>query len=125
MVESGNTASISFTVNRKATAVALGSGDLPVLGTPKVVALVEEAAVAVLEGRLPPASTSVGTQVSVEHLAPTLVGGKVIATATVTVVDGRQVTFEATVTEGPKPVARGTHTRFIVDRERFMGAIGS
>jgi predicted thioesterase len=125
MIETGNTASISFIVNSEATAVALGSGDLPILGTPKVVALVEEAAVAVLEGRLPLASTSVGTQVSVEHLAPTPVGGTVVATATVTVVDGRQVTFEVTVTEGPKPVARGTHTRFIVDRERFMGSVGS
>jgi predicted thioesterase len=123
MIEPGNTASVTYKTDVSATSEVLGSGDLPVLGTPKVVALIEQAAVAALDGRLPGSSTSVGTQISVDHLAPTPVGGTVVATATVVVVDGRQVTFEATVTESHKAVALGMHTRFIVDRARFMASM--
>lgn len=123
MIEPGITASITFTTDEQTTAIELGSGDLAVLGTPKVVALVEEAAVAALDGHLASPSTSVGTQISVDHLAPTPVGATVVSTATVVAFDGRQVTFEATVTEAGEQVARGTHTRFIVDRVRFMGNV--
>lgn len=123
MIEPGNSATIRYRTDSAATARALGSGDLEVLGTPKVVALIEEAAVATLDGRLPAASTSVGTQISVDHVAPTAVGGTVEATATIVVVDGRQVTFKAVVTEDTRPVANGTHTRFIVDRQRFMDSV--
>ncbi len=120
MVEPGNTASITFRTDQAATAIALGSGDLPVLGTPKVVALVEQAAVAAIAGHLEAGSTSVGTYVSLDHLAPTPVGGTVVAIATVVGVEGPTATFEVTVTDAGKVVARGSHTRFIVDRHRFM-----
>ena len=120
MVEPGNTASITFRTDEAATAAILGSGDLPVLGTPKVVALVEQAAVAVIAGHLETGSTSVGTHVSLDHLAPTPIGGTVVATATVVAVEGPKITFEVAVAEEEKIVARGTHTRFIVDRHRFM-----
>jgi fluoroacetyl-CoA thioesterase len=120
MVEPGNTASITFRTDEAATAAVLGSGDLPVLGTPKVVALVEQAAVAAVAGHLGTGSTSVGTHVSLDHLAPTPIGGTVVATATVVALEGPKITFEVAVTDDEKVVARGTHTRFIVDRHRFM-----
>ena len=123
MIEPGNTAVIEFTTDEEATAIALGSGDLPVLGTPKVVALVEEAAVAAIAGLVTDADTTVGSHIDVDHLAPTPIGGTVVATATVVAVNGRRVDFEATVTEGEKFVARATHVRYVINRESFMESL--
>lgn len=91
------------------------------LATPKIVALAEAAAVAALAGSLPEGATSVGTSVAIDHVAPTRIGGTVVANATITAVDDRRVSFAVRVTEGDAVVARGTHVRFIVDRERFLG----
>ncbi len=120
MIELGTSATISFTVDGSATAIALGSGDLPVLGTPKVVALVEEAAIAAIAGRLADKDTTVGSHIAVDHLAPTLLGSEVAATSTVFAIAGPKIEFKATVTEDGKLVAQGTHTRVVVDRKLFM-----
>jgi len=119
MILEGTAATVSLIVAEKDTAVALGSGDVAVLGTPRIVALCEEAAIAALAGSLPEGETSVGTSISIDHLAPTGVGGTVTATATVTEVDGKQVMFILVVKDGGRIAARGTHTRFIVNRHRF------
>lgn len=124
MIEPGLSARITFTVDDTTTAIALRSGDVPVLGTPKLVALIEEAAVAALVGRLPADSTTVGTHVALDHLAPTAVGGSVIATATVTAVDGRTVSFAGSVMDGDTEVATATHTRVVVDKARFTASVG-
>jgi predicted thioesterase len=123
MIEPGNTATITFTTHDRATAIALGSGDLPVLGTPKVVALIEEAAVEAISDLLGDAETTVGSHIEVDHLAPTPIGGTVVVTATVVAVKGRRVDFEATATEGEAVVAKAAHTRFVVDRETFMNSV--
>lgn len=123
MVEIGATAQIVFTADALTTAVALGSGDMQVLGTPKIVALCEEAAVAAIAGSLAEGSTTVGTHISIDHLAPTAVGQAVTAAAVVVGVDGSRLDFEVSATEGELVVARGNHTRFIVDRERFLGGL--
>lgn len=123
MIEPGSTASITYTTDNRSTAIALGSGDLPVLATPKVVALVEEAAVAAIAGLVPDGDTTVGAHIEVDHLAPTPIGGTVVTTATVVAVNGRRVDYEATVTEGATLVARATHVRYIVNRETFMDSI--
>ena len=120
MTNVGATADITFVVDERTTAVALGSGDLSVLGTPKVVALCEEAAVAAIAGSVEAGATTVGTRISLDHLAPTALGGSVVASATVVAVDRRRLEFEVSVSEGDRVVARGTHTRFIVDRRRFL-----
>lgn len=119
MIQSADTASVSLTVADNDTAIALGSGDVAVLGTPRVVALCEQAAVAAISNRLDPEMTSVGISISIDHLEPTPVGRTVIASATVTVVDGRSVEFELVVAEGTTTVARGIHTRVLVNRARF------
>jgi predicted thioesterase len=121
MVTTGTSARVSYTVDDDATAISLGSGDVPVLGTPKVVALVEQAAVAAVAGSLGDGETTVGTNVTVDHLAPTSVGATVMAEATTTDVAGRRIEFAVTLREGDRIVARGTHTRAIVDRARFAG----
>ena len=123
MIEPGNTATIDFTTDEQATAIALGSGDLPVLGTPKVVALVEEASVAAIAGLISDTETTVGSHIDVDHLAPTPVGGTVAVTASVVAVKGRRVDFEATVTENGILAAKATHTRFVVNRESFMDSV--
>jgi fluoroacetyl-CoA thioesterase len=101
------------------TAVALGSGDVPVLGTPRVVALVEQAACEALDGRLPEGATSVGARVEIDHLRPTRIGGTVTAVATLETAGGRKLDFTVSVREGDVEVARGAHRRVVVDRAAF------
>lgn len=124
MIDVGLSDVVSITVTGEDTAIALGSGDVPVLGTPRVVALFEQASVAVLSGLLPQGSTSVGTSISLDHAAASGVGANVTAKATVTGSDGRKVEFAVELVEGPKITATGTHTRFIVDRTRFERSVG-
>jgi len=123
MIEPGLSAAVSFTTDESSTAIALGSGDVAVLGTPKVVALIEEAAVAALAGQLADDSTTVGTHIAVDHLKATAVGAIVVATATVTDVRGRAIAITATVTEGETVVAKATHTRYIVNRKEFRDSV--
>ena len=125
VVAVGREASLEFVVTDADTAMALGSGDVPVLATPRVLAWLEAATVAALAPDLEAGSTSVGTRVEVEHVAATPVGATVIATASVSYVDGRLVRFEVAAEhrapDGSLTVAAtGRVTRVIVDRERFL-----
>ncbi|MCP4965615.1 MAG: thioesterase [bacterium] len=113
----GSTADVSLVVADDDTAVAYRSGDVPVLATPRVVALAEQAAVAAIE--VEPSQTTVGIYIDIHHLKATSVGGAVTAGATVVAMEGRKISFEFTVTEGEATVAHGTHTRVVVDRDRF------
>jgi fluoroacetyl-CoA thioesterase len=117
----GLTGGVSVVVGAADTAAALGSGDVDVLGTPRVLALVEAATVAAVAAALPPESTSVGSRVELDHRAPTIVGARVRAEARLTRVDGRRLTFAVTLVELPDrtEVARGTVIRVVVDRARF------
>jgi predicted thioesterase len=108
-------------VTEEMTAAALGSGDVPVLGTPAVLALMEEAACAAIASALDGAATSVGTWAELTHLAPTKVGATVEAVAELTAVDGRTLEFACEAHEGTKVIARARHRRAIVDREKFLG----
>ena len=123
MITEGTSESASLVVSDADTALAIGSGDVAVLGTPRVVALCEEAAVGALAGQLPDGATSVGTHVSIDHLIATAVGGTVTATATVTRVQDKKISFDIELLEGNRTAARGTHTRFIVDRVRFEESV--
>jgi fluoroacetyl-CoA thioesterase len=116
----GASARIEYTVTDADTASALGSGDVPVLGTPKLVALAEQATVAALSGRLADGNTSVGTRIDLTHIAATPVGRAVVAEATLAELDGRRVTFDVTVSQGETVLARGHIYRAIVDRAKFL-----
>ncbi|KAB1912981.1 thioesterase [Micromonospora noduli] len=120
----GLTAQVELTVTDADTAQAVGSGDVPVLGTPRVLALAEAATVAATATGMPPGSTTVGTRVELEHLAPTVVGRTVRAQALLTTVDGRLLSFEVTVSDGDQTVARGRVDRIMVDRARFVERAG-
>lgn len=107
------------TVTDALTAEALGSGDVPVLGTPAVLALIEEAAVAAVRGALDGGQTTVGSWVELEHLAPSRVGAEVRATAELVAVEGRRLEFSCEAYEAETLVARARHRRVVVDRARF------
>ena len=107
-------------VTPEMTADALGSGDVPVFGTPALLALIEEAAVTALHGALSDGQTSVGTHVEMDHLAPSRVGAEVRALATLTAVEGRALTFECEAYDGDTLIGRAVHRRAVVDREKFL-----
>ena len=123
-VETGLAARVALTVSEADTAVALGSGDVAVLGTPRVVALVEEAAVAAVAPKLDPSQTTVGMRVELSHLLPILVGRTVEAEAHLERVEGRRLTFTVSVHCAQGLVAAGKVTRVIVDRDQFMERAG-
>ena len=118
--EPGSSAEVELTVGEADTAVAMGSGDVPVQATPRVVALCEEASVAALAGVLPEGETSVGHSIQLDHVAPTRVGGRVRAEATLMKVEGRRLTFNVSVNDARGLVAVGKITRVLVNTERFM-----
>jgi len=119
-VAPGLTASVTLTVGDGDTAVAMGSGDVPVLATPRLIALVEEASVKALGERLGPDKTSVGYEVQLAHLSPTPVGAEVTADATLESIEGRRLTFRVAVTDARGLVAAGRITRVVVLRDRFI-----
>jgi predicted thioesterase len=123
--EPGLAATVELTVTAADTAVAFRSGDVPVLATPRVVALVEEATVAAVAGALEPGATTVGARVELEHLAATSVGATVAAGARLIAIDGRRLEFEVVLNEGTQLVARGRVDRIVVDRERFLNRVRS
>jgi fluoroacetyl-CoA thioesterase len=118
-------ATLSFSVGDDDTAAALGSGDLPVLGTPRLLAWAEAATCAAVADELDASSTSVGTRVALEHRAASAVGEEVRVTATVTHRDGRLLRFEVVaVGTADVVVGHGEVTRVVVDRERFLDRSG-
>ena len=116
----GLTATATMVVGERDTAVALGSGDVPVLATPRVVSLAEEATVHAVAGQLADRETTVGYRVQLDHLAPTAVGGRVSAEATLETVESRRLTFRVSVSDGRGLVAAGRITRVVVERDRFL-----
>ena len=107
-------------VTRENTAAAVGSGLVPVFGTPFMIALMENAAVHALAPYMEAGQGSVGTHLDVSHDAATPIGLKVWAEAEVTAVDGKALTFAVTAYDEAGPIGKGTHNRFIIDVERFL-----
>jgi fluoroacetyl-CoA thioesterase len=108
------------TVTESLSAITFGSGSLPVYATPALVALMEIASVNAINHLIPSHQTSVGTFISIKHLAATALNQTVRARAEVTQVEGNQVTFTVQAWDAKQLIGEGTHTRFIVDVERFM-----
>jgi predicted thioesterase len=102
------------------TAVAMGSGQVPVLATPRLVALCEQATCAALDGHLGEGCTTVGMRVQLDHLQPTAVGGSVHAEALLEKIEGRRFTFTVSASDDKGLVAAGKVTRVLVDVARFL-----
>lgn len=107
-------------VTESNTALTMGSGDMSVFATPSLVALMENAAMKAVTPHLPDGSTTVGGFIETTHLAPSAIGATIEATATLTEVKGRKLSFVIEATEGDKLVGKATHIRFIVEREKFL-----
>ena len=120
MVEIGMKHVSELTVTDAVTAIEVGSGDLPVLATPMMMALMENAAMLAVRDELPDGCTMVGGHIESSHLKPSKVGDVVRAEAVVTKVEGRKIEFKLTAYAGETLLGEGTHLRFIVERERFF-----
>ena len=116
--------SSKMVVEPTATAEYIGSGDMAVLATPALAALMENAAMLAVATELPDGSTTVGTRLELSHIKASAVGSEVTAEAILTAVDGRRLTFKIEAREGETVVGECIHERFIVDRERFLAKIG-
>ena len=120
----GPTATVTLTVAEADTAIALQSGDVPVLGTPRIIALCEEVTCKAIGPQLEPGETTVGTRVELAHLQPVAVGGEVTAEASLERADGRRLVFTVSVNSANGLVAAGKITRTVVNRERFLEKLG-
>ncbi|MFC7493763.1 MULTISPECIES: thioesterase family protein [unclassified Nocardioides] len=122
-------ATLTFTVADEHTALAIGSGILPVLATPRLIAWCEAATCAALEPTLPDGATSVGTRIQLDHLAASTVGQAVEVTASSVYDEGRLHRFTVAARNlGPdgapgKVVGTGEVTRIVVDAERFLSRL--
>jgi len=121
---------LSYTASQEVTAQntaqAMGSGDMPVLATPSMIALMENAAMLAVAPTLPEGDTTVGTLMNATHDRPSPVGATITATATLTEIDGRKLTFaiEAYDNSGQR-IGTARHQRFIVTRQRFLDKLNS
>ena len=124
MLEVGLKHTNELIVSDALTAIQMGSGDMPVLATPAMMALMENAAMLAVADELPEGCTTVGGHIESSHLKPSKIGDKVTATAEVTKVDGKKIEFKVSASSGDILLGEGTHLRFIVDRERFLSKLG-
>ncbi len=124
MLEIGLKNSSSTVVTDSLTASYIGSGDMPVLATPAMIALMENAAMIAVATHLPEGSTTVGGFISSTHLKPSKIGETITAVAEVTKVEGKKIEFKVSAYSGETLLGEGTHTRFIVERQKFMEKLG-
>lgn len=120
-MKEGLTHTSRLTVSEAQTAQVIGSGDLPVLATPAMLALMENAAMLSVANELDEGQTTVGGYLGASHVKPSKLGATVEATATLTKVDRRKLSFHVVAKENGEVIGEGEHLRFIVDRQRFMG----
>lgn len=123
-LDPGLVASFEHVVTDHDTAIAFGSGDVPVLATPKVVALVERATVLCVCNELTSDLTTVGVRVGIDHVLPAAVGSALRVDAVLDAVDGRRLSFGVRVSTGDRTLAEGTVVRLLVTRERFLRVVG-
>ena len=105
------------------TAATLGSGDMDVFATPAMVALMENAAMLAVAAHLPEGSATVGTQMNTSHIKASPLGATITASAELTEVEGRKLTFAVKAWDEKGTIGEGVHTRFVVDRERFLSKL--
>lgn len=112
--------SASVRVIHENTAAVVGSGSLEVFATPMMIALMENAALNTVKPFLAEGEATVGTEISVTHDAPTPIGETVTAEAELIAVDRRKLQFQVQARVGDEIIGKGTHTRFIINEERFL-----
>ena len=119
-VQPGLRAKVELVVSESDTAISMNTGEVPVLATPRVATLCEQAAFAAVAGAVGPGQTTVGMKIQLDHLAPSAIGNRVVAEAVVEKVAGRRVMFTVSVNDERGLIAAGRITRVIVDTEQFL-----
>ena len=123
MLTEGLSHTSTLTVTLDKTALAAGSGEMEVLATPMMMALMENAAMLAVADELPEGSTTVGGHIESSHVKPSKVGAEVSATATLTKVEGKKLTFHIVAKMNDNIIGEGTHLRFVVNKEKFLASL--
>ena len=123
MLHLGLTHTSVLIVEEQHTAAAIGSGDMQVLATPIMLALMENAALLAVDQDIPAEQTTVGGYIKSTHLKPSPVGAEITATAELVEMDGRKLTFHVVAMQGETVIGEGEHIRYIVDRDRFLSRL--
>ncbi len=123
MLTEGLSHTSTLTVTPDKTALAVGSGDMEVLATPMMMALMENAAMLAVAEELPEGCTTVGGHIESSHVKPSKVGAEVSATATLTKVEGKKLTFHIVAKMNDNIIGEGTHLRFVVNKEKFLASL--
>ncbi len=123
MLTEGLSHTSTLTVTLDKTALAVGSGDMEVLATPMMMALMENAAMLAVVEELPEGCTTVGGHIESSHVKPSKVGAEVSATATLTKVEGKKLTFHIVAKMNDNIIGEGTHLRFVVNKEKFLASL--
>ena len=122
-METGLTYTSTLVVSKDHVAAVMGSGDLHVFATPAMVALMENAAMLAVANHLPEGSTTVGAMMNTSHVKPSPVEETVRATAVLTAIEGRKLTFEIKAEDSKGIIGEAVHVRYVVDREKFMSKL--
>lgn len=123
MTNEGQQYTSTLTVEEKHLACNIGSGDLRVLGTPMMMALMENAAMKAVENDLDDSQSTVGGFISASHIKPTGIGHTITATAKLAEVDGRKLTFKVSASDEDGIIGEGEHIRFIINKEKFISKV--
>lgn len=122
-LEVGQVGTAEMLVGTRDTAARVGSGHISVLATPVMIGLIEEAALAAVETKLPDGKQSLGTLLEVSHLAATPVGMSVTATAELVAIDGRKLRFRVVARDAQDLIGEGWHERVVVTADKFIARI--
>lgn len=123
MMQTGLKGTAELYVTAQLTAESVGSGSVPVLATPMMIALMEAASLKAIDGKLTEDRTTVGTDINIQHTAATPIGSKVKAHAVLTNIEGRRLFFKVEAFDEVELIGRGTHVRFIIDKTKFLNNI--
>ena len=118
-LKAGLTGSAELLVGVEHTAPSIGSGLVPVLATPVMINVIEAAALAAVEHLLPAGHQSLGIHLDIRHFAATPIGMRVRATAELTAIDGRTLSFRVAARDDREPIGDGSHQRVVVNVARF------
>ncbi len=119
-MEKGLKFTSEMVVEERHLAKSVGSGDLPVLGTPVMMSLMENAAMNAVSASLAEGESTVGSYIEASHIRPTALGDTVCATATLTAVEGRKLTFRVEAADSKGNIGEGSHVRYIINIEKFL-----
>lgn len=107
----------------KDSAISMGSGSVNVFATPSMIANMEKAALLCVENLLPDSQTTVGTRLEINHFKATAIGQEISFKAILISIEGKKLEFEVTASDEQAEIGSGKHTRYIIDKEKFMNQL--